>query len=799
MAQETVKCIHCGEDCGKYPIIWNEKPFCCNGCKTVFEILNQNKLYTYYEMESAPGIKLETESYSTKYAYLDNSEIADSLLDFKEESFSKISLYIPSIHCASCIWLLENLNKLHSGVISSSVNFTKKEVYISFKENEISLRQLVELLVSIHYIPTITLEKADKNPVRVTEKSLLLKIGIAGFGFGNIMLLTMPEYLPGGEHLESHFKQFFGYMNFALVLPVAFYSGIDYYISAYKGLKHKIINIDVPLAIGMVALFVQSAYEVVSQTGPGYFDSLAGLVFFLLLGKWYQSKTYQALSFERDYKSYFPVAVTKIENGKEESIALKDLKAGNRILIRNEELIPADGVLLSDQANIDYSFVTGESKPVKKLKGTELYAGGKQVGNAIEIEITKEVAQSRLTSLWNQIPEHDVAKTKSISKIIDTVSHRFTFIVIAVAIAAAGFWLLVQPNVALRAFTSVLIVACPCALALSAPFAFGGAMRIFGRKGFYLKKNDVVEKLAQVDTVVFDKTGTLTFTNQHTVNYTGAALTDHELDLLKSLTRQSAHPLSVALTTYLSNASVLPVSNYMEVPSGGIIGIIDSVKVKAGSSVFVLQQPESGTDGSAVYVSFDEVYKGVFSIKTAYRENIAVVCSNLQAAGYELHLISGDNDSERETMSRFFGSYTNLHFNQSPSDKLQYIKALKAQGKKVLMVGDGLNDAGALGEADAGISIADDIYRFSPACDAILEASRFSELSKFLLFNKKVLSILKTSFLISFLYNVVGISFAVRGLLSPIIAAILMPVSSITIVAFVTGMVIWASNKRLKL
>ena len=471
---DNPKCIHCGEDCGANPVVWAGMNFCCNGCKTVFQLLNDNKLYKYYDIEETPGIKVDQPDYGSKYAYLDNEEIKSQLLDFTEGEISKVTLYVPGIHCSSCIWLLENLYTLNKSVVNSSVNFVKKKVYITFKQSALSLRQLVELLVSIHYIPLITLDNLDKKSDSNANKTLLYKIGVAGFAFGNTMLFSFPEYIPGKELLSADFKLAFGWLNIIIALPVFLYSASDYMLSAYKNLVKKIMNIDLPISIGIITIFFESMYEILSRTGSGYMDSLTGLVFFLLVGKWYQSKTYQALSFERDYKSYFPVAVTKINQEKEESIPLKNIQVKDRILVRNQELIPADSVLMKGEASIDYSFVTGEATPVRKEIGEELFAGGRQMGHAIELDVIKEVNQSHLTQLWNQ-ESNETSATLNLQDLIDRVSKYFTIVVLSISMIAGIYWLWMDSSLAIFAFTSVLIVACPCALALSIPFSFGNA------------------------------------------------------------------------------------------------------------------------------------------------------------------------------------------------------------------------------------------------------------------------------------------------------------------------------------
>lgn len=777
-------CIHCGEDCGKNPVIFDDKPFCCNGCKTVYQILNQNKLEKYYDIQPMSGIKVETQDVGDKYAFIDNEEIREKLIDFSDGGISKVTLFIPTIHCASCIWLLENLYTINSGVISSSVNFPKKQVTVTYRDDEITLRQLVELLASIHYIPELTLDQLDKKDKGNAERNLLLKIGIAGFSFLNVMLYNFPEYLPGSDQLTEHFTRFFGIMSMILAIPVVFYSANDYYQSAYKGLKHKIINIDVPITLGIFTLFIQSTYQVIVGDGIGYMDSLIGLVLFLLIGKWYQSKTYQALSFERDYKSYFPVAVTKVDGLKEETIPLSKLDSGDRIRIRNQEIIPADSVLMKGEANIDYSFVTGESIPTSKNIGDSIFAGGRQVGSSIEVEVIKNVEQSYLTQLWNEDSRGDKGDTR-LNTLVNRVSEYFTVIILLIATTSAVYWLFNDPSLALFAFTSVLIIACPCALALTVPFTFGSTMRQFGRMGFYIKNTDIIEKLKNIDTIIFDKTGTITLNSTMKTNFIGGELSNYQKDIIRSITSNSSHPLSTAIKESLGEGETYLVEDFRELPSLGINGTVDGKIINIGSSKFVTGKEDSNPETTNVYVFIKDKIIGYFKIENSYRPGLKDVITDLQKQ-HDLYLLSGDNESERKNLLPLFGENSKLLFNQSPADKMNFVKKLRSEGKKVLMIGDGLNDAGALMESDVGLTIADDIYSFSPACDGIIEASKFDKLSKFINFTRLSILVVILSFIISFIYNFIGLFYAVQGILSPLIAAILMPISSVSVVAFAT-------------
>ncbi|MFY9153680.1 MAG: heavy metal translocating P-type ATPase metal-binding domain-containing protein [Prolixibacteraceae bacterium] len=782
---DEVKCIHCGNSCGKTPVWFDENPFCCSGCSAVYQILHSSRLKQYYQIEPMQGIRIEDTNYPNNdtYAFLDLEQFKTKILLFSEGGIAKVSFFIPEIHCASCIWLLENMHSLNPGIIQSVVNFPKKEINITFRETEISLRQLVELLVSIHYVPEINQHSIEKPQTDKSDKKLYIKIGIAAFSFMNAMIYHFPQYLPGHEFLETEMKQLFGWLSVLLAIPVLTYSASDYFLTAFKSLKKKIISIDLPIALGLITLFTQSLVEILSGKGIGYIDSLTGLVFFLLVGRWYQGKTYQALSFERDYKTYFPLAVTQITDSGNMTIPLENLKAGDRILVRNQEIVPADSILKSGIANIDYSFVTGESMPVAKKAGDFVFAGGRQIGSAIELTIEKEVEQSYLTQLWNQ-SENPYNSENKLNTIVNRVGQIFTVTIILIAISAGAFWYFVNPEIALFAFTSVLIIACPCALALTVPFTFGSTMRQFGRKGFYLKNTAVIEHLNHVDTVVFDKTGTITNAQLAEIRFIGRELSTEQLRMIKSVAYHSSHPLSKTIFNSIKSDELSDVENFQEIPALGISATVNGIRINMGSRYFVSgEKAENENLKTEVWVYLENSIAGHFQLENEYRPGLHELIQKLEKT-HELHLLTGDNEAEKSNLIKYFGTEKYLHFNQTPTDKLDYIRNLQQNGRKVLMIGDGLNDAGALNESNVGIVIADNVFNFSPACDAILQAKQFSNLHKYIHFTHRSMKIVKAGFLISFLYNLVGLSFAVQGSLTPIIAAILMPISSVSVVAF---------------
>lgn len=779
-------CYHCGDPCDTENIVFEQKSFCCQGCKSVFELLQSCDLTGYYKYTENPGIKRLKAPSRDHYAYLDDPDIVEKMVSFVSDTVVKVNFNLPAMHCASCIWLLENFRKLVPGIIESRVNFVKRDVYFTFNPQELSLRHLVEQLAAIGYEPDLSLSNVAKKKSRAANRRLLYQIGVAGFCSGNILMLSFPDYISGSSGIAENYKQFFGYISFVLALPVLLFSSSDYLRSAWRAVTSRKINLDVPISLGILALFFRSSYEIFFEGGGGYMDSLAALLFFLLVGKWIQQKTYDRLSFERDYKSYFPIAVQKIENGIEKPVGIESLLPGDRFRIRSGELIPADSRLVEGEASIDYSFVSGESTPVNVEAGKKLFAGGRQMGSSLLLEVLKPVDQSYLTSLWNT-EENDKAE-HNLELLADVVGRKFTYAVVLISLVAAIYWMIYDPSIALNAVSAVLIIACPCALALSFPYAFSNAVRLMGRKGLYVKNGQAFAKMAEVDTIVFDKTGTLTRKGKADISYVGKRLSQNEMEVFAAMATQSAHPLSRYIANFLNtdNKAQIKLNDFQEVIGAGLIAHYQGNEYKLGSARFTNAAVKEYHDlASRVFISINGKVCGSFVIDKTYHDNLDKLLGDLKQ-NFDLYMVSGDNDYERKRMEQLFAQTEGLYFNQSPHDKKAFISQLRKNGKVTAMIGDGLNDSGALLESDFGISVADDVFRFTPASDAILSSASFKDFTQFFNFSKSTLRIVKISFILSFIYNAVGIFFAVQGVLTPVIAAILMPLSSVSVVGFVT-------------
>ena len=783
---KKTSCYHCGDDCNKDIITYDGRSFCCEGCKLVYDLLKENSLCnTYYRLNQSPGIKGSESADAGKYEYLDNPGVSKKLVRFSDDNQTYITFFIPSIHCSSCIWLLENLHRINEGVISSKVNFTRKEADIGFNPNQVKLSEIAALLTHIGYEPLINLDAVEENHRKPSNRKQIVKIGIAGFGFGNIMMLSFPEYFSMGNfHDQVKLPHFFAYLNLVLSLPVFFYSASGFFTSAWKSLRHKYLNIDAPIALAILVTFSRSLYEILSGSGAGYMDSMTGIVFFMLIGRFFQDKTYQTMSFERDYKSFFPLGVTVKDNGKERSQPVSALRKGDHIIIRNNEIIPADSILLSSSSHIDYSFITGESGPVRKSAGDLIYAGGRQLEGSIELEVDKPVSTSYLTGLWNRDTQQQ--QTAREQGYMYKINKYFTITVLILAAVSALYWLNFEPSRSLDAMTAVLIVACPCGLLLTATFANGNMLRILARNGFYLKNSDVIDKLTLTDTIVFDKTGTITHGSD--VKFFGRKLQRFEKEMAGSLAAQSSHPLSrIIRDKYVTDP--MKVEEFEEFSGKGIKGVIDGHSVMLGSAKFISGSalPRQST---RVFYSIDGAICGYFHFENAYRDGLQEVADKLRQK-YRLEILSGDNDSERKNLENIFGTGIASHFNCLPGEKKAHIRSLQDEGRNVVMIGDGLNDAVALQQGNVGIAVSDDTNTFSPSCDAIMHGPSLGKLPAFLSFAKAGKMAIIITFSLSLVYNLIGLSFAVQGTLSPVIAAILMPASSISIVilaALTTGM-----------
>ena len=758
-------CKYCGTLCDQDLVKIDNHIYCCYGCATLDDVVAK--------------IKSSTSDVSLKYKQFDLEENFSKLVDYENSKIYRINISLPAIHCSSCIELLEDLPSFQEGILNTRVNFEQRRCVVVANKS-VPLSFIAQLLEDVGYPPQISISQKLKDEERETNKTNLLKLAVAGFCFGNIMMFSMPHYFGLTVANDLFFARLFSYLSIALSIPVLLFSGMEYLTSAYKALAAGKSHINIPISLGILSLFGWSLYEILANVGIGYLDSLSGLIFFLLIGKWFQHKVYDQVSYHRNVQDFIPLVVRKIKDGTDFIWERIDaLHKGDKIAVKSAEIIPVNGVLSKGEGLINYAFITGESLPERTSVGAKVFAGGSQQLGEIEVELTETPSINKLWETWNVQSQQKEFKTHW----TDFISKYFTIAVIAIAVLAGTFWFFFDVSKAAFVFSAVLIVACPCALALSTPFTYGSILRVFSNNNFFLKNANSISMLSKIQHLVFDKTGTLTEKEAISVSFNGSKISLEDKSAIYSLSLQSNHPLSQAISTSLGGQDKVAVTNFVEVAGKGISANVNGSSYKLGSEEWV-NQSKNKSHTASVYVSKNNKVIGHFAINAAYRVGLGKTLNSL-GKHYNISVFSGDNNAEESVLQNIYNGFKTLKFNLKPKQKAKNINALK-HNENVLMLGDGLNDSSAIQNGNFGVAITENLNGFYPGADAVLISDGFSKLPKFMELSRYSTTILRVSLMFSLLYNVTGVTFAVFGLLTPIIAAILMPISSISVVVLDT-------------
>lgn len=762
--------------------------FCCRGCASVFRLLAETGLGGFYACDIAPGVSQRhmASRGTARFAALDDPAVRARLLEFDDGAMAAVTFHVPDIHCASCLWLIERLWRLDTGIVRTDADLVRRTVHVWFRPERISLRGVAERLAAIGYEPVIT-DEARSLGMPPARRRLVLKLAVAGFAFGNIMLFSIPRYA-NGVPLEGGFQRLFDLLNIALAIPVLLFSASEFFSSSWRALRAGRITLDVPVALGLAVMFGRSVADITAGRGEGFMDSFTGLVFFLLIGRLLQHKAFDRIAFDRSFRSFLPLSVL-VETGEGLTpTPLSNVRQGDRIVVRPHEIVPADAVCLEQEGAVDYAFVTGESEPVAVRKGDIVRAGGRAARRSLRLSVMHGVSQSRLADLWNN-PAFAKEKRRWLSGVTDTFGAVFTASAVAIAtIGAIAWW--PDARMSMQVATAVLIIACPCAITLAAPITLGTAMELLGRRGLFLKHGSVALDLGRADTVAFDKTGTLT-TAAGGFTAEADGLTEDEWRLARRLAAESVHPVSRAIAAVPASGAV---GDCVEIAGAGLRGTVDGRLVVIGSPRFVeaeIGMPSADARGGTA-VAIDGRLRGWVRLRTPERQGIEHAVRDL-AGTHDVWLISGDRRDQAPRWRSLFRE--RMWFRLSPEEKLAHVVSRQSAGARVLMVGDGLNDAAALAAADVGIAVSDETACVVPACDAVIRGDRLIELPAFIRFARRARQVVIACFVVSMVYNAAGMWLALSGLLTPLATAILMPVSSLTILALGAGGMRWYARE----
>lgn len=744
MVKNEHKCHFCDQPIEQgLSVVREDHQFCCTGCATASAMLE------------GEGLDGPSATLVQKYAHLEAAEASEGLQQY-DSTHAQWDVQLPAIHCTSCLILLERMHTWLEGVWDVRVQFSAKSATIRFNPETLPISLLAAWLDFVGYPPSL-LAKKEVNRREIN------RLGVAGFAMGNAMMSAFPEYFGLDQEGFAALLTFFRFSTALFATISLVYAGKSYLSGAYKAVRSAQWSLDIPIALGMIALWSWSAYLLLTGRSGGYFDSLSGLIFFLLIGKWLQGKTYSALSFERTVTDFLPIAV--FSEPHQSFVRLEKLQPGTVFQVPFDGIVPVPATLI-EPATVDYSFITGETDPQHLQTGASILVGARNAGSTLRAR-TESAAQTKdIEQLWKD------KRDQNTGWVSEKITAIFTLSVLILAASGGLIWAYLDPSRALEIAVSVLIIACPCALSLAAPFAYGTASAVLAKNGLYLKSGRSLAQLSKVKHIFWDKTGTLTA--QDASGTLSNPLSNDLLPIFRAGLSRSTHPVSQSLLAALGPGPTSLIQTWSEHPGSGLEFTDELGHLYRVGSGKWLDQPNGPT-----YLMQDSDVLATFDQTLEYRKTMEPVFAQLQEMGMDHTMISGDRPRTLpETWRPFFDGRT--YFEQSPTQKSEKVQPIEG----TLFLGDGLNDVEAIESADVGLAVVEDAVGYFPKSDGVVFAQSLPALPQSIRYARQVYKLVKWAYALSLAYNLIGLTFALSGSLSPVVAAILMPISSISVVLF---------------
>ncbi|PIF04457.1 MAG: heavy metal translocating P-type ATPase [Arcobacter sp.] len=782
---KLVPCSHCHLEFDESVMIKedgdNELYFCCNGCQGVYHLLCDDGLDNFYE-------KVGNKKLSKPLALGEDSSSFD-MESFKtryikktEDGFSRVDLIIEGIHCAACIWLNEKVLNETDGIVDININFTNNKAKVVWDEDIIKLSQIIDKIRSIGYNAypynrTDSEIKATKN-----KKDFFLRMSIAIFASMNIMMIDVAKYTGYFTGIDPEMLRIIHMAEFIFATPVLFYSGWVFFRGAYYGLKNKIINMDFLVSSGATLTYIYSLYVLFGGAGDSYFDSVAMIITFVLVGKYLEVLGKKSAVDTMDkIKSQIPLEATIIVEGEKKVVSIDQIEIGDIVEVKTGEKACVDGEVISGFSSFDESTISGESIPIDKKIGDTIFSGTINTEAVIRYRATKNYANST----FNHIVELLEDSLNSKPKIEDTtqnISKYFSIAILSLAIATFIGWYLYEGSFehSLIVGISVIIIACPCALALATPIASLIGISWLTKEGLLFKEAKFIETFAKIDAIVFDKTGTLT-TGNLTVKDTPLSLTKEELNLLYSLSDSSTHPVSLAIKKYLekkySNLKSLELEKIEQIPALGIAATYENSRIYGG-------RLENNIDYKTTVYHFTINNKllATFELEDQLRDDAVKTIQYFKKENIKTILCSGDNEATVSKIAKEVGVDHYLS-KMSPIAKADYIRSLRDNKQIVVMVGDGVNDSLALSRADIAIAMGNGADIAIATSDIVILNDKLLGIIKSFYISKRTFKFIKQNLIISTIYNTITIPIAMAGFVIPLVAALSMSLSSLLVVA----------------
>jgi Cu+-exporting ATPase len=752
--------------------------FCCNGCQGVYHLLNSDGMGSFYDKLGKNKIErpLALEEDSSQF---DMDSFKQRYIKETSEGFSRVDLIIEGIHCAACVWLNEKILDETDGVVEATINFSNNKAKIIWDEDTISLSQIIDKIRSIGY-NAYPYERTESEKQAVKKnRDYFLKMSIAIFASLNIMMIGVAKYTGFFTGMSASMLQMVHVAEFIFATPVLFYSGQIFFKGAYYGLRNKIINMDFLVITGATLTYIYSLFVLFGSQGHSYFDSVAMIITFVLVGKYLEVIGKKSATDTMDkIKAYIPLEATVIKDNVKEVVPIDTIIVGDIIEVKNGEKASVDGEVISGISSFDESSISGESIPVKKEIGDKVYSGTINLDGVIRYKATKNYANSTLNTIV-ELLEDALNSKPEIEQLTNNLSRYFSITILILALATFLGWQFSGGDFekALIITISVIVIACPCALALATPIASLVGISWLSSRGLLFKEAKYIETFNKIDTVVFDKTGTLT---NGKLNVTKATFTNKDEDninLLYSLVDSSTHPVSIGIKNYLKdnfeNLKHLDLENVNQIPAVGLEAQYKEKKLFGGKD-------ESLQTTSFVFKINDEVlisFELEDSLKLYAKETITYLKEN----NIEVVMCSGDNQSVVKKIADEIG-ITNYYASMDPKEKAKYIQTLKNENKTVMMVGDGVNDTVALAHADIAIAMGNSADITLSVSDVVVMNNKLEGIIDSFIISKRTFKFIKQNLKISLLYNLLTIPLAIAGYVIPLIAALSMSLSSLLVV-----------------
>ena len=781
-------CFHCGERVTtghQFVTVINEEPqvMCCPGCQAVSQAIMDAGLKNYYKFRTEPGTKqseIVPEQLNSFSAY-DLEEVQKDFV-YQESDISNVSLSIDGITCAACAWLIEHKLKQAKGIVNINVNSTTQRALLSWDNSQIKLSQILAIIASVGYVAAPYQADEEEAKAKRNSRQFLLRLGLAGFSTMQVMMFALALYTGYFTDLDTEFRDYFRWVSMIFSAPLVLYSAQPFYFSAIRALLSKNINMDVPVSIAIGGAFISSCVATYNGIGEVYFESVSMFTFFLLLGRFFEQKAKQKASINSsNLHKLIPLTAHLIEGEHIKEVAAKQLKLGDKILVKPGDVVSADGVVFDGLSSINESMLTGENLPVNKKVGEQVFAGTINVDQPLKIEVTA-IGKDQFVSEIIRLQEAASNNRPAISDLVDQLSRYFSAAVLTLSLITYLVWrFFISPEDAFWVTLSVLVATCPCALALATPTAVTCAISTFTKMGIITRKSGVFELLPKLNTVIFDKTGTLTYgeLSISEVKTFSEVTKEQVLAISAALEKESLHPIAQVFSPY--TAQNISAEFIEHIVGQGIRGTINGDKYCIGNENLTNSVVKSDAN-QRIWLTKNGKVIAEITLQDELRTDAAETVKECNSLGLKTCIASGDNSGQVQKVANQV-SIDEPHAGLSPQQKLQLVQTFQDNGNKVAMFGDGINDAPVLAGADLSIAMGSGTAIAKNSADLILLGDKLHRFIQAISVAKKTTSIIKQNLMWALGYNIIVLPLAMSGNIAPYVAAIGMSASSLIVVS----------------